>query len=63
MADPVDQHGVLARLVHARAAQLDVFGNNAGIATIHLFDEGRGKAPLAADDQSDFLDAHESSGR
>ncbi len=50
--DAVDQHRVLARLAHARAAQLDVLRDHALVPPIDLFDEGRREGPLPAHDQA-----------
>src|SRR5579864_748490 len=56
---PIDEHGIVARLVHACAAEFQELRHDAGIAAIDFVDECRRKGPFAADDEPDFL--HENS--
>jgi hypothetical protein len=54
VGDAIDEDGVGHRLVHARAAELGVLGDDAGVAPLDRLNECRRPRPLAPDQQADL---------
>jgi hypothetical protein len=52
--DAIHNDRVFARLIHARAAQLDVLCDHAGLPIVHFFDERRRPRPFTTNDDSDL---------
>ena len=61
VADAVNQDGIFARFIHARATQLDIFGHHTSIAAIDLFQKCWRKAPFPPNDETDLFDVAHSS--
>src|SRR5688572_6736728 len=54
MGDPVDDDRVRHGIIHASAAESNELGFDADIASANLIDEGRGKRPLAANEEANL---------
>ncbi len=61
VADAVDQHRIVARRVHAGAAQFGIFRHHTGVAPVYLFDKGRWKTPFASNNEANLFDITHSS--